>query len=362
MAEESSLTRCMSKKRATIVNQAKTLTDLKSLKLYKKKELCNILSQRCGNQGGFSNEYNSCYLDSVLLALFHFPNNAFMKALTEAHFVLSADDNIGRTIATQIIKTLVNLYNRVSMGGVAMCTRLRELFSKYDRYYSTKFAIEHLEWRSEQLEPIDVIMFFDRLVALPLSVEVETKVYGTNIKRKYLKKADLQFIRTSISHTSPSSFLIDASELYGKSTILLKSYVPRTVHHQIFSSANEWKPINKQPGFLHRIGHVTYLSAPYMFIHIARHIGHEKLRTFIDVPEKVKLKKNKRNLYLQSIIVHHGGVHGGHYTCCIKCLKSWYYYDDLKFTGELVKIGDFNDLVRFNNGMVFKNCTDLIYA
>ena len=111
--------------------------------------------------------------------------------------------------------------------------------------------------------------------------------------------------------------------------------------------------------FKRKIEKYKYLSANFLFIHINRIFIDKKITKNIDVPLKLKLKENKRNLYLRSIIVHHGGSNGGHYTTMIECKGTWYHFDDMN--SGLDKIGDYEDLKKYQNGYVFKNCTDLVY-
>ena len=352
---------CMQQSRDTIVTHAKMQTDLVSLRYYTKKELCAILSKKCGTIGGFKNESNSCYLDSTLLALFHFPNNQFLSVLTDAPLIL-IDDKKGSQLGTQLINALVQMYDVVSSGNVLYCTDLRQLIYQYDKYYRKEHTIEKLKWKTEQLEPADVLMFFERLVDLPRHVQTQTEVYATNKKSKIVKREDKILVRSSKSTTS-SSILIDAADLFGKTTVSLKSYIPKYYIDQTFDEDAPWKPSEiKKKSFLRRIEKITYLSAPYLFVHISRLMDDTKLKTFVNAPTKIKLKNNKKNLYLQSIIVHHGNGSGGHYTCFIKCKNQWYHYDDLSFKGKLVKIGDFDALIKWKDMYIFKNCTDLIYA
>ena len=106
------------------------------------------------------------------------------------------------------------------------------------------------------------------------------------------------------------------------------------------------------------------LSAKFLFIHINRNIisdngNYEKLNTVIIPSLKIKMKENKYNIYLRSIIIHHGIFGGGHYICLYECKGKWFLYDDM--TSQIKLIGNFSDVCEYDDGYYLQNCTNLVY-
>lgn len=72
------------------------------------------------------------------------------------------------------------------------------------------------------------------------------------------------------------------------------------------------------------------------------------------------MKDNKFNIYLRSMIIHHGNHHGGHYTTIYECKGLWYEYDDISSNKKKL-IGNFEDVCKVNKSYNLKNFTNLIY-
>jgi ubiquitin C-terminal hydrolase len=345
---------CVKLKRDTILRRVKSVQpSLSYLNQYSKSRLCNIIGLDCGSLGGFKNIKNSCYLDSLFVAMFHFPNNQIIEMILSAP-ILSKKKK-GKELAQDVLDNLKNVYTVVSTGTTAVCTPLRKAMKKYDVYYNQFRKIEMVDWKTDQLEPADFLSFLQRVIRIPECVQVHTKVYATNSLRSNAVRGAA--IRESTGYIVPMSFLVDAS-----SDVALKPLIQKHRNSTVFESKDVWTPIPDQEGYLRRVEEVHYLSAPYMIIHVARMGQGYKMKGRIDAPERVKLKNNKTCLYLQSIIVHHGGHQGGHYTCFVRCHDIWYHYDDLTFSGTLEKIGTYADLKAYRNGYAFVNCTDFVYA
>ena len=67
-----------------------------------------------------------------------------------------------------------------------------------------------------------------------------------------------------------------------------------------------------------------------------------------------------KELKLNSMIIHWGTAEGGHYICLYKCRHQWYLFDDMSHKSE--HIGTLDKVIRYNNGIFLKNCTDLVYT
>jgi hypothetical protein len=316
--------------------------EIKNIKKYKKEKLCKLLLKDCNDLGGMVNHANSCYFDSFLVSLFHFENDLLEK------IKYNSKSKDLQDIAKRIIENIKDV------KSIDSCNSLRKLFQEYDNLYAKKNTkFNPINWTSNQQEPFDLIYFLHRLIKIPNTIKVSRELYGTNKTKKQLLKKDLNLVSKDNMYIDFASMYIDGSELYDKETLNLKKYIPKNKIVTEFDNENLWKSYTK------KIEKLEYLSGNLFFIHIGRLFGGEKLDTSISVPLTIKLKENKYELYLRSIIVHHGSNKGGHYTSYINCSGDWYHYDDLNFK-KMKLIGSYDELI--NKTSIFKNCTDLIYS
>jgi hypothetical protein len=121
-------------------------------------------------------------------------------------------------------------------------------------------------------------------------------------------------------------------------------------------------PIRKQI-----INNITYtekiISAPMLCIRVPRALDSEDKNTTIVIPEETIKLQNGSILKCSSIVIHHGNnINSGHYTCMFKYFKDnlWYHYDDI--TNNYVKIGSFNDMLKWKKGYVPKNQNMCVYV
>ena len=70
----------------------------------------------------------------------------------------------------------------------------------------------------------------------------------------------------------------------------------------------------------------------------------------------LELKEN--NLYLNSIIIHHGNEIGGHYTCLYECKGIWNEFDDIRGKSKIID-GGFDAIIK--NDRYTRNIVGLFY-
>lgn len=368
-------TPCTSNKKNSIIKIIKeTLPDHKSLQKYKKIELCELIAQDCKSLDGPIWQNNSCYLDSFIVGMFHFDNNKIVDLLNHSHY--NNKDTHLYEISRSIKQNIISIHKTIINGDQAYCTDLRNLLSQFDRYYDKNVKkIEMIDWKSSQLEPADLIHFLNRCFKIPNNVEVYKEFYGTNKLKRILLKKDKTLVYTRKISSNFAAVMIPVEDLFSMDQILLKKYLPKNKSDAIFDEENLWKPtphpnVSKNDNktntsilsYRRKIEKTTFLEAPCFFIHIPRKYPGMKLTTPLYPLQKIKLKNNKYSLYLRSIIVHHGGDSGGHYTVYIRCKNDWYHYNDM-FDGKKVKhFGSFDDILKYRDGYILKNCTNLVYA
>jgi hypothetical protein len=78
-------------------------------------------------------------------------------------------------------------------------------------------------------------------------------------------------------------------------------------------------------------------------------------------PPYLKLKFNKKLIYLQSIIIHYPNIDKGHYKCLFNNNSIWYMYDDKEVTNDkpYIPIGTLDDIIE--NPIYNEYITMLIY-
>ena len=198
------------------------------------------------------------------------------------------------------------------------------------------------------------------------NMKINTKIYGTNKKSKTIALSKLKTISDKNTNVNNFSSVVPIDLLLSNDKVYIKNLYPKVINDVKFDEENLWKPYsrNSKEVYNRKIEKISYLSSKLLFISINRifKIGSqdaEKIDSKVIPALKIKLRENADNLYLKSIIIHHGYAGGGHYTTLFNCKGKWYEYDDMKSSIDL--IGDFEDMCEHNENYYLKNCTNIIY-
>jgi len=317
------------------------------------------------------NERNSCYLDSLMVALFHHNDDVLRNIILNSPVNYSDHRNL-RQCAEEIRGELKKIYEFVQdqkpEKKEQTCKHFRKLLDNYQKEYKKAFPNRNLEdnnWTTRQSDPIQLIQFFNIMFNFPITTKTQNKKWGslfvnlTKDKIETIKKTStpLRFAenKTSFIDTIP----ID--ELFGKDKLYIKDFYPIQTVINEYKDNNAWVVDNMR--YKTGIEQIEFINAPVLFVHINRLIDLggevEKLETKV-IPESRITLKSGTTLKLQSIILHWGTDAGGHYTCLYKCNHAWYEYDDLHSKSKL--IGSLQDVANYRNGIYLKNCTDLVYT
>lgn len=330
-----------------------------------RQELCDMLNKNCHTLGGLVNQRNSCYLDSVLMALLHDVSPYIKTHILEANL-----DLLYRNQA----EYLLNLAKRIQRGlnlslqGVMdgkrfHCETLRGIFQKYDTYYRNNVdaSLEKVDWINSQLEPQDVIKLFVRVFKLGDNCRYEMKVYGYEKGKKYL-------VTDETRQYDVSGLIISADVLYkfqeeNETYEMADMLLPVSKTTTVLDEENWWRtPTMPGKVFRKKQEYIRYLEAPMLIISAQRNFADMKVRTCVRPVLYIKLKHNLRRLTLSSIICHHGNsVDYGHYTAFLLCKNDWYHYDDLGYK-KLTRIGNEKELFSWNHRFVLKNSVSFIYV
>jgi ubiquitin C-terminal hydrolase len=320
------------------------LTDVNA---FKAKALEDILNKDCVNmRASLVNKNNSCYIDSIIVAIFQGDAK---------HIFLDADINShGIKSASNIKVELNNISNSLGKTPNMFCTNLRALLQTYqDEYHRKVSKVERIDWIKSQSEPLDFMRLLYIIFKIPDSLKLERESWGTNVSNKHVPLPKMTKVGVKTIKTNFTTLV----DLIGHKEINISDYYPKHLQHTEFDKENEWRPSPSKGAFLRRSERITYLSTPFLHIHLNRLYYDGKMDTVVIPRLKMKLKENKKNIYLRSMILHHGGASGGHYTCLYECNGQWYHYDDTRTNISLV--GDFDTLITQNKYL--RNSTDMFY-
>lgn len=286
-------------------------------------------------------ENNSCYIDSLFVALFHYKSTFIKKEILQAPLNNYGDERLTK-IGEMIRTILINIYN----NKTNTCSILRKLFDKYYKYLKIKnpkikILSSNDNWTTSQN---DIFQLLDFLFII-FKIKNTTKIIDANNPPIY----------TNFVNMIPIDFLM----LDNQKKLDINSIYPSYTTRYNLDSSNFY--IDKY-GIKHNYytKKTELLKAPFLIIRISRNIGRIKLKTPIILSPYLKLHENKSKLKLISIIIHYGSNRGGHYICLIKnkLNKKWYEYNDL--TNRLLKIGSLDDIN--NNNTYISNAVALVYA
>jgi hypothetical protein len=306
------------------------------LNKYKIDELKEISERVCNNIYINYDGYNSCYIDSLMVALFNTKNDMIRKILLDAP--LKYYDNCpelldyGNEIREELIKIYITISMQKKNSQITKCTNFRLLMQKYYDAYKTNInkKYDKIEWTRTQNDYSDILTFLTVIFDIPHILKYKI---NDRIEERYF--VDL--------------FPLD--ELLKTDKIYIKDFYPKyTKIMEYENSKNELK---------YHKDTIEYLSSKFLFILINRKILEEKLETKIIPALKLKLKENPYNLYLNSIIIHQGGNDGGHFICLYECKGIWYEYNDLNVSNKYV-IGTLEDII--NNDYYTENIVGLFYT
>ena len=287
------------------------------------------------------NQSNSCFIDSVLIALMHIKkeDNPILKdILDSANLYTNVKNRLTLAKYGDSIKNeLLSIYNKIhtdSKDTIYICGSIRSLFDKFDRQYTKQINenLEEIEWLTSQQEPADFIRILDRI----FNIHKNTVAQNTTVIEEAVPNSPQKVMFNDI--------IIEAKN----TTINISDFIPVTTN-EFINNITHKKTITTR----------TYLESTGLFVNIMRGYkgtrGEAKSTAHVITPETIKLANNKV-LNLVSIIVHHGrSIGSGHYTCLIKHANAWYKFDDLKDNYEY--IGTFKNI----SENVFKNQVALIY-
>lgn len=335
-----------------------------------KRHICRKVSY------ALANENNSCYIDSLMVALFHgqqgldesweqalFGNGPVKHLHHQTH-----KEVIQLTVQSEKIKREIQRISRNMLvhqsdePRATLCRNLRYMLARYQLMYTSKVSptAEVVDWKNDQLEPLDILRTLQSMFVTSPIVQVRKEILVSNSTTKKPRSSQLKLHDSSliadnfIDIISPEDLNNDNKDEHGH--IKLQRFYPQ--------STRETPPTDSTKGYKRRFERLTRITTPLLFIHVTRIVSYDGMNVVKNTTPVLPLQEMKLGdgniLKLSSIILHHGGATGGHYTCVYKCGHNFYEYNDVP-KNKVRYLGSFNDVKEFNNGYILRNAVSFVY-
>jgi hypothetical protein len=317
-----------------LINLIKTQKYLKSyLQNFNMKKVCSFT--------GLKYKGNSCYQDSVLLALFAKPNDFITvnilqndvktissKANREIKCgeTLSSDYRRRVAIQNELIRITKSMRRELDYPeNVEYCSNLRALLRNCPSSSRQEFHGTGTQDAGEFLQYIFALF----------------KVEGTFRNTKTIVTNDLSskpktslIVNETVQQISP--IILVPAHLLRKTTI--DTYLKQK-EDAVFDEDNLYKgPNNKL--YRRRIETNNIVFSNYLVFYVQRLLSEdERIYEKIVPLQSIKLDEMRHELELNAIVVHRSN----HYTCYIKCNEDWFYYNDM--SDKIKLIGSFEDML-----------------
>ena len=271
------------------------------------------------------NENNSCFLDSLLVAFFHFKN----KEIFDLFFNSEINDFNNpklKKMGNLIKKELFNIYSFIHKfkdkndnEEYMYCSLFRKLLQYYYDIYIELFPKNKIlynsndNWIRKQIDIFELlnylsIIFNFKSKKMTKIIDGENKVY--------------------------SNFIIEIPvyELIGKKKLNINDVFP--LKRERYELDEDNKYINSRGELIsfYEKKKEYIKTSSFIYFQIYRNKGSlEKVRTRIEYPEEIKIRENSKNMKIKSLIIHLGDtVNSGHYITIIKRREGWYMYNDME--------------------------------
>jgi len=290
---------------------------------------------------GLKNVSNSCYMDSVLVALFAVPNQVINQNILDKNIssisnserkwlTCSNDSNLDYEYRLAIQRELKRINNSIhEQDNVKYCSMLRSMIKRCPG--PQKFH------GGRQQDSGEFLAYLFNLFQVDVATKSET-TYVTNdmVNPNWLK------IRTRSDFNSTPMVSVSSHHILEQRSYYMNEFLVQ-IEDSVLSGNNLYKHDGQTYSRRRSVSKVE--SSPYIVFNVHRNhfyvknnrMRQKKLNT--DIIPVLKI----RNLNLRSIVVHEGGEYGGHYTAYIRCGKTWFFYDDLR--NSISEIGTYTQML-----------------
>lgn len=283
------------------------------------------------NINGLINFFNSCYIDSVLLALFGTKNYFIKKFLLKSELKERQTNNLICNLYDQqedlilrkkIQKNLKDIYKRIHNNK-----EYHDDFTCYNLRYLLRNCKEGKRYFTTDQQDVDEFLRF------LLSI-FDTNVAETEQIMYYYNTPDDKILVEHIKKNNDTIIIpIEYNDLINNRLILFNDSLTKKL---VDEPDEEIKKDDKKYKYRNYI--YKYIDSPYLIFTIPR----KQINRIVKTP--VELTRILDNKYLLiSIVVFTGNIYAGHYTTYFLYNGEWLYYDDLD---NFKQIGNFEELSR----------------
>ena len=267
---------------------------------------------------------NSCYLDSVLVSLFH-DNDINLINYPLIKFKNKDLNKKASNPKNELLKIYEIIAERKINSKRDKCSLLRKFIDDFynnliDIYPDKEIIGKNENWLNSQLDVFDFLNLYEKMFNIPNNITIKE---GNNL------------YNSNFIYNIPTELLLN------KNKVFIKNILPS------FKIKNNDLIIQ-----------TTLLKADKLFLKIFRNLDYFKLETNIIPSKTLKLKNNNFDLHLTSLIIHYGNNEGGHYICLYKFQDKWFEYDDMN--NSPTYIGSLNKIIQNHN--YTSNIIGLVYS
>ncbi len=276
------------------------------------------------NNFNILNENNSCFLDSLLVAFFHFKNKEIFNLFFNSEIKDFNNPKL-KKMGNLIKKELFNIYSFIHKSNhneneeYIYCSLFRKLLQYYYDIYIQLFPKNKILYNSNDNWIRKQIDIFELLNYLSIIFDFKSK--------KMTKIIDGQ-------NKVYSNFIIEIPvyELIGKKKLNINELFPSKTERYELDDENKYRNSRGELISFYEKRREYIKTSSFIYFQIYRNMGsEEKIRTSIEYPEEIKIKENSKNLKIKSLMIHLGeSVNSGHYITIIKRRNKWYIYNDME--------------------------------
>jgi hypothetical protein len=322
----------------------------------------------CVRLSGLNFSKNSCFIDSVLVALLLFEIPYIRRHLLDVKTggLVISDSVTPRklsefpgllTLTEKIQQNIRDVYQQIRrpLIHLASCTLLRQHLSQYDtEYYKVlpelrpKKNFRKFNWVDKEQDTKDVFAALWKIFAMPPAVTVRRQKFYTNdLSDNKMPNPSMTVQVEEKSEVKSALYPFNvkgwAENKKGAPVEVIRLKELETSQVLVDVSAQNSRDFKS----------VTHLRVKYNrileFVQIVRAevliVVIDRINFHLDIIDRtpvlfrfaIELAQGQK-LVLVAILVHEGDTGGGHYIAYLRCRDGWYKYDDLQKKGKLTKI------------------------